>query len=130
MKNAKPRPKRSPCPIACALDILGDKWTLVVVRDLACGKRYFNEFTRSPEGIATNILADRLQKLCGQGLVEQHHEQDSERASYRLTEKGQTLQPVMVALAEWGLKTIPGTEARMKPQFLLKGSADEAHPGD
>ena len=62
--------KRSVCPVACALDVMGDKWTLLVVRDMACGKRHFNDFCRSPERIATNILADRLERLVAHGLAE------------------------------------------------------------
>src|SRR5262245_66397401 len=62
MKRAKkPRPvRRSDCAVACTLDIIGDRWTLLVVRDLLCGKRHFADFLRSPEGIATAVLAPRL----------------------------------------------------------------------
>ena len=60
--------KRSVCPVACVLDVIGDKWTLLVIRDLACGKRHFNDFCRSPERIATNILADRLERWSRTGL--------------------------------------------------------------
>ena len=62
----------SVCPVACALDLIGDKWTLLVVRDLACGKRFFNDLSRSSERIATNILADRLERLVAHGLVERY----------------------------------------------------------
>ena len=70
--------KRSVCPVACALDVIGDKWTLLVVRDMACGKRHFNDFCRSPERIATNILADRLERLVAHGLVEKHASADQQ----------------------------------------------------
>src|SRR5689334_11058964 len=60
--------RRSDCAVACTLDIVGDRWTLLVVRDLLRGCRYFDEFLRSPEGIATNILSARLRALCEQGL--------------------------------------------------------------
>lgn len=59
--------KRSPCPIAGVLDILGDRWTLLVVRDLFCGKSQYKDFAASPEKIATNILADRLHRLVQHG---------------------------------------------------------------
>jgi DNA-binding HxlR family transcriptional regulator len=107
--------RRSPCPIANVLDVLGDRWTLLVVRDLACGKGLFKEFLASPEGIATNILADRLSRLVAQGLVEKRASaRVPGREEYALTEKGRSLRPVLEAMACWGLEQIPGTEARMK----------------
>lgn len=109
---------RSVCPVACALDVIGDKWTLLVIRDLACGKRHFGEFCRSPEGIATNILADRLERLVAHGLVEKHVPDDgSGRDAYRLTEKGKSLGPVVAAVARWGLANIEGTKAVLTPSF-------------
>jgi DNA-binding HxlR family transcriptional regulator len=108
--------KRSPCPIAAVLDILGDRWTLLVVRDLLCGKSQYKDFAASPEKIATNILADRLQRLVQHGLVERYAPAQSlsGRDAYRLTKKGETLLPVVESMKEWGLKHIPGTEARLK----------------
>jgi DNA-binding HxlR family transcriptional regulator len=113
--NAK---RRSPCPVACTLDLIGDKWTLLVVRDLACGKSQFKEFLASPEGIATNILADRLGRLVTGGLAEAFPQPDRpDREAYRLTAKGRTLGPVLDAMATWGLKHVPGTKARLRPVF-------------
>jgi len=66
----KAQHKRWPCPVACTLDILGDKRTLLLIRDMLFGRTYFNEFCRSPEGITTNILSDRLEKLLTQNLAE------------------------------------------------------------
>ena len=110
--------RRSICPVACALDLIGDKWTLLVVRDLACGKRHFNEICRSPEKIATNILADRLARLVDHGLVEKSASDDRPNSdSYRLTTKGKSLGPVLVAVAEWGLENVEGTKAVFKPSF-------------
>jgi DNA-binding HxlR family transcriptional regulator len=110
--------KRSVCPVACALDVIGDRWTLLVVRDLACGKRYFNEFCRSPERIATNILADRLERMTGAGLVEKFvSEEQPGRDAYRLTAKGKTLEPVLKAIADWGLAQVEGTRAMLTPKF-------------
>jgi len=114
MKKAR----RSVCPVACALDLIGDKWTLLVVRDLACGKRHFNEFCRSPEKIATNILADRLERLVAHGMAEKYTSPDlANRDCYRLTTKGKSLGPVLSAVAEWGLSNVQGTKAIFKPAF-------------
>jgi DNA-binding HxlR family transcriptional regulator len=108
--------KRSVCPVACALDLIGDKWTLLVVRDMACGKVLFKEFSASPERIASNILADRLDRLVRSGLAEPFTPSPTVgRQGYRLTPKGRSLLPVLGSLRDWGLAHIKGTEARMKP---------------
>jgi DNA-binding HxlR family transcriptional regulator len=110
---AKPKslPRRSPCPIACALDLLGDRWTILVVRDLFLGKQRFDEFLASPEGIATNILADRLKHLHQQGLVTKTADEDDRRRfHYELTPTGQSLRDVLIPLARWGLAHLPGTK--------------------
>lgn len=103
--------RRSDCPIACALDIVGDKWTLLVVRDLALGKRHFESFLDSPERIATNVLSDRLRRLENLGFVSKNVDQSDKRKSlYLLTPRGQELRTLMRYLARWGLKNIPETE--------------------
>jgi DNA-binding HxlR family transcriptional regulator len=81
---------RSSCPVSCALDILGDKWTLLVVRDLIFRrKRYFGDFQNSPEKIASNILSDRLRKLEAAGMVLRQPDPDNGcRIIYAVTEKG------------------------------------------
>lgn len=108
--------KRSICPVACTLDLIGDKWTLLVVRDLFCGKSQFSEFARSPEKIATNILADRLEKLVRMKLAMRRPATvGGSRESYHLTDRGRSLLPVLNAVKEWGLANIPGTEARLAP---------------
>lgn len=110
--------KRSPCPIACALDLFGDRWTLLIIRDLACGKTHYRDFCQSPERIATNILADRLERLVSAGLAEKYPSPEQPgREAYRLTKKGKSLRPVMNAIADWALKNIEGTAARMTPKF-------------
>ena len=110
--------RRSVCPVACTLDLIGDKWTLLVVRDLGCGKRHFKEFGESPEGIATNILADRLERLVDCGLAERYPSPErAGRDAYRLTDKGRSLGLVLEAIAKWGLKHIEGTEALIKPEL-------------
>jgi DNA-binding HxlR family transcriptional regulator len=94
---------RSGCPIASALDILGDKWTLVLVRAMAMGAKSFSDLARQPEKIATNILADRLARMQTEGLiVETQTRQGSIRGAYALTSKGAALLPVMQSLARWG----------------------------
>jgi DNA-binding HxlR family transcriptional regulator len=107
---AKPvEPERSPCPVSCSLDLLGDRWTLLVVRDLMLGHTRFRDFAASPEGIPTNVLSDRLDRLRRHGVVEQLPVEDSPgRMGYRLTEKGQALRPMLEALRDWGLAWAPG----------------------
>lgn len=108
--------RRSPCPVACTLDLIGDKWTLLVVRDLFCGKTRYREFLRSPEGIATNILADRLERLVQQKLVARRpNPSEPGYDLYELTERGKSLRPVLQAVAEWGLANIPKTAAHLTP---------------
>src|SRR4051812_8454647 len=103
--------ERSVCPIACTLDLVGDRWTLLVLRDLFLGKERFDEFLKSPEGIATNILADRLRKLEETALIERIPSQShSGRGTYRLTSRGRALGPVLKAMVTWGLENIPGTK--------------------
>jgi len=104
-------PQRSPCPIASALDLLGDKWTLVVVRDLLLlGKHRFGELLRSGEGISTNILSDRLERLEAAGLLERRrYREHPPRYEYHLTASGRDLFPVLRELIHWGNRHIPGT---------------------
>ena len=109
---------RSVCPLACALDVIGDKWTLLIVRDLACGKTQFKEFAASPEKIATNILTDRLGRLLEHELVEKVSPDGSTRATYRLSPRGRSLLPVLRSVADWGLANIRGTAARMTPRDI------------
>lgn len=108
-KKAKPG-RRSDCAVACTLDIIGDRWTLLVVRDLLRGRRYFDDFLQSPERIATNILSARLRTLCELGLVEKEPEpSDQRRYSYRLTREGMCLRDLLGHIADWGAKNLPGT---------------------
>jgi DNA-binding HxlR family transcriptional regulator len=104
--------RRSPCPVACTLDILGDRWTLLVVRDLFLGRARFKDFEASPEGIPTNILSERLERLLRANIVEQVPAgEGSKRFAYRLTTKGKALAPVLLAMRDWGLKWEKGTRA-------------------
>src|SRR5678815_3759920 len=92
--------KRSSCPVSCALDILGDKWTLLVIRDLMfMRKQYFGDFLMSPEKIATNILSDRLRKLEESNIVSRQRDPgNARRVIYTLTEKGRDLSPAILEL--------------------------------
>lgn len=109
MGSAKPFP-RSPCAVANSLDIVGDKWSLLVVRDLLHGKRTYKELADSPEGIPTNILADRLRRLEDAGIVSSTPYQDRPvRYAYSLTAKGKDMGDVLRAFVRWGKRHIPGT---------------------
>ena len=101
--------RRSECPIASSLDVLGDKWTLLVVRDLLDGKRRFSEFERSPEGIPTNILTDRLRRLESVGLADRVQRGTTNRFDYRPTDATWALRPVLLALASWGNEFLDDT---------------------
>ena len=102
--------KRSSCPIASTLDIVGDKWTLVIIRDLLAGKRRYNQFCASPEGIPTNLLAARLRRLEAQGLVEKEpYQARPRRYAYRLTSAGRALLPVLQEICRWANANIEGT---------------------
>lgn len=117
-KRENMKKKRSVCPVACTLDLLGDRWTLLVVRDLFAGKQFFGQFVNSPEGIATNILTERLERLVSQGLVRRfRHEDFNGKEGYSLTDKGYSLGPVLEAVADWGLKNIRGTQKRVAVQL-------------
>lgn len=113
--------KRSVCPIANALDLIGDKWTLLVVRDLLfLGKRQFGEFIQSPERIPSNILADRLKRLEKAGLVTRKPYQNRPvRYEYRLTPKGADLLPVLKEMVRWASRHIPGV-AKPPAGFIEK----------
>ena len=102
MFNAETR--RSGCLIICSLDLLGDKWSLLIVRDMVLGrKRYFKEFLASDEGIAANILTDRLKRLEDGGIIsKQPAPENGRQIVYTLTEKGIALIPFLVELICWG----------------------------
>jgi DNA-binding HxlR family transcriptional regulator len=114
-KPPKPDPaRRSPCPVACSLDLFGDRWTLLVIRDLILGRSRFKDFTASPEGIPTNILTDRLARLLSHQIVRQIPAGEGARHfAYELTEKGEALKPVLRAIRDWGLAWEEGTVAAL-----------------
>jgi DNA-binding HxlR family transcriptional regulator len=91
---------------------LGDKWSLLIVRDMSLGRTRFKEFVAAPEGIPTNILSDRLEKLCRAEVVQQVPAEDgTKRMAYQLTPKGKALRPVIVAMKNWSLRWQEGTQA-------------------
>lgn len=107
--------RRSVCPVACTLDLVGDRWTLLVVRDMLLGRSRFHEFLAAPERIASNILSDRLERLVTSGVAETFASPDrADQYAYRLTMRGRALRPVLESIADWGLKNIPGSEIRLQ----------------
>lgn len=98
--------RRSACPVSTSLEILGDRWSLLIVRDLMIrGFRTFKDFLESGEGIATNILASRLKGLKASGIIKAEIEAtDQRRLNYRLTKKGIDLAPVLLELLIWGAR--------------------------
>ena len=102
--------ERSSCPIACTLDIVGDKWSLVLVRDLLTGKQRFNQFCASPEGMPTNLLAARLRNLEARGIVtKKPYQTRPVRYAYSLTPAGRALLPVLQEMCRWANTYIDGT---------------------
>jgi DNA-binding HxlR family transcriptional regulator len=110
-------PRRSGCPVSISLETLGDRWSLLIIRDLMVrGFRTFKEFEESDEGIATNILADRLRRLERNGIITSEAQKtDRRKGSYRLTEKGIDLAPVLLDLLIWGARH----EESMAPAELI-----------
>ena len=100
------RRPRSGCPISIALETLGDGWTLLIVRDLMFkGRKTFKDFLLAEEGIASNVLAERLQRLECAGIVDKRRDvEDARRFVYRLTDKGMALAPVLVELVLWSAR--------------------------
>lgn len=102
---------RSDCPIGCALDVVGDRWSFLILRDaLFKGYKTYNEFLSSPEKISTNILAARLQKLSDNGIFKKTPNASNKlKIDYELTQKGKELGPIIVELGKWGSRYIEGT---------------------
>ena len=112
--------RRSDCPISSSLDVFGDKWSLLIIRDLMDAKECtYGDFLKSPEGIATNILATRLQNLEENKLIEKLDHPDSKaKVLYKLTPKGVDLVPVMIEISLWAEKYFSIPDDR---KALLKG---------
>jgi DNA-binding HxlR family transcriptional regulator len=116
---------RSGCPINLTLEVLGDKWSLLIIRDVILGnRRHFRELlTKSEEGVASNILADRVKRLLEQGIITRAHDPSHKQKSiYSLTEQGIELLPVLAQMAGWGRKYLPATEkSSIASKLLGKG---------
>ena len=117
--------RRSGCPINLAMEVLGDRWSLVVIRDMMFGnRRHFRELlTRSQEGIASNILAARLKRLVALGLVTKREDPShSQKAIYSLAEPAIQLVPVLAMLGAWGRRHLPvSEELSIRAQLLEEG---------
>jgi DNA-binding HxlR family transcriptional regulator len=126
----KARELKSDCPIHAGLAVFGDAWTLIVVRDLLRGRSTFTELANGKEGIATNVLADRLARLEEDGIITKERLPGRGNPSrYDLTEKGLELVPILIAVAEWSLKHNAHSAATRelagnKKRELLKSAAE------
>jgi DNA-binding HxlR family transcriptional regulator len=102
---AKTAPYNQACPVARTLDLIGDRWTLLIIRDLFLGKTRFSQFRRTSPAPPPKLLSERLQRLEQSGLIERViYNERPLRAEYRLTAKGRTLHPVVSELVAWGLE--------------------------
>ena len=118
---------RSGCPINAAVEVLGDSWAMLVLRDVMFGnRRYFRELLLgSEEGIASNILSSRLKQLTAAGLLTREDASRGQRAMYSLTEAGIQVLPIMVALGNWGLAYRDGSRRlRVRAELLRDGGPD------
>lgn len=116
------KPYDQACPIARTLDIIGDRWTMLVIRDLFFGRRRFSEFLRASPGLPPKLLSERLKRLEDRGLIERSvYSEHPLRAEYHLTEKGRSLFPVLTAIGDWGFANMFEGEpelARSVEQFV------------
>jgi DNA-binding HxlR family transcriptional regulator len=118
---------RSGCPINLSLELFGDRWSLLVLRDMMFGgKRHFRELLRSEEGISSNILADRLRKLMDEGMITRADDPThKQKAIYSLTEKAIALVPVFAQLGAWGSKYLPvSEELSIRARVLEEGGPE------
>lgn len=119
--------QRSHCGISCALDVLGDKWTLIVVRDIELlHKKTFKEFVASSERVATNILADRLKKLENYGLIAKKKAPNSLKVNhYSLTEKGLSLIPLLLELQSWAYDCLENATGKITQSIAASYQNDK-----
>lgn len=117
------------CPTARAAEVLGDRWTLLIVRDLLLGVQHFNELERGLPGISKALLAERLRRLHQLGVVERHGDSGCRKTSYQLTSAGWELFPVIDSLTRWGAKWAFGEPepAELNPVLLLWWMRDRIH---
>lgn len=116
---------RSQCALSSALDLIGDKWSLVILRSMFVGASRYGEFLRDPEGISTNILADRLKRLECSGLISARRGKPGEKR-YRLTRTGADLLPTLQALSAWGHANIP--ERWPVPDWFARARPEDFYP--
>ena len=111
-RSSKQPEPRSYCPINLSLEVFGDKWTLLILRDIMfAGKRHYREFLQSDEQISTNILADRMKMLVDQGLLTKSGDPThQQKAVYSLTEKAIDLVPIIVQIGAWGTRWLPASK--------------------
>jgi DNA-binding HxlR family transcriptional regulator len=125
MSRTKAVSERSGCPINLTLEVVGDKWSLLVIRDMMFGnRRHFRELlTKSEEGISSNILADRLKTLLGHGIItRQDDPSHKQKGIYSLTEQGIELLPILAQMAGWGVKYLPvSEELGIRARLLSEG---------
>lgn len=121
---------RSYCPINLSLEIFGDTWTLLVLRDLMFGgKRHFRELLQSDEGISSNILADRLARLVEHGLLTKSEDPThKQKAIYSLTEKAISLLPVIVQIGAWGSRWVPDAKKLDAPSRRFTRELQQSGP--
>ncbi len=114
------KPQRSDCPIASTLDFVGDKWTLLVIRDVGLfGKHRNKAIQEGDESIPSNILANRLKQLVEQGIIEKRlYQERPPRYEYHLTKSGRELLPIIKSMATWGAAHVDGAKI---PEALRKG---------
>ena len=128
MDDGEDQGHRSGCPINLAVEVMGDRWSLVVLRDMMFGDRhYFRELLAgSQEGIASNILADRLRRLVAHGLLWRSDDAShKQKIRYSLTEAGVQLVPVMAALGSWGRRHMPAShELSVRAELLERGGPE------
>jgi DNA-binding HxlR family transcriptional regulator len=119
--------KRSDCPVSCSLDVWGDKWSLLIIRDLMNAKQCtYGDFLKSPEGIATNILASRLLALEENGVIEKLSHPDSKaKVLYKLTAKGIDLLPIMIEIVMWSEKYYDIDKAQKAEIKVVKKNKEE-----
>jgi DNA-binding HxlR family transcriptional regulator len=117
--------KRSDCPVSCSLDIFGDKWSLLIIRDMMFREKVsYGQFLESEERIATNILADRLNLLEAENIVSKEVSPDNKsKFVYSLTSKGIDLLPIMIEIMQWGAKYNPNSPRKEIGKRLPKEKA-------
>lgn len=128
MKSTDKGEPRSDCPIVTTLTFVGDRWTLVLVRDMIMGKKRFAQFLESPERITTNVLTDRLNRMERRGLVEKSaYQTNPVRFEYVLTEKGVALHPLLKDMCRWANEYEPQTWT--PPRGFMRKRRNTRSPG-